>query len=249
MFDELNPAAEYTYPSEQEQTAPEQNVENQQDTTTQESKKDINTRNLRERAESAERRTRELEYMIQQNMSQQQGNKIKLVEEEDDFDVSDDTYIEGKHLKKHIKKLKQKNDILEKKFVEFAQKNEATQAEIQLKNRFNDFDSVVNTENLKKLQYQKPELYNIIVAAPHLYDKGHAAYEMIKNSGILNHDYEDVDRRIEQNKSKPRSASNAAPQQGDTPLAHVGDFDRRVLSPERKQEILKRSLEFSGKYQ
>jgi hypothetical protein len=46
-----------------------------------------------------------------------------------------------------------------------------------------------------------------------------------------------VDKRIEQNKNKPRSIANVAPQTGDTPLTKVGDYDRRILTEERKAEI------------
>jgi hypothetical protein len=120
---------------------------------------------------------------------------------------------------------------------------------MRLKNQFNDFDSVVSRENLEKLSIKKPELYRSIISNPDLYDKGHAAYEMIKNSGILNNQYEDIDRRVEENKLKPRSASNAAPQSGDTPLARAGDYDRRILTEERKAFLRKQSEEAARNYQ
>ena len=66
MFDELN---NDTQPQQ------EQVVEQSQETT-QESKRDRNTQNLRERAETAERRAAEYERYIQQNMNQQQTTKI-----------------------------------------------------------------------------------------------------------------------------------------------------------------------------
>lgn len=233
MFDELNGTAEHVNAGEQGNTA--QSV---QQNTPQDSHKESNMRILRERAEAAERRSLELERMVQMNMSQnQQATKMQVVDEDDDFDMSDDTYVEGKHLKKYVKSLKQELKNTKKQFEDFNQQNAMTQAEIRLKNQFNDFEAIVSKENLEKLAAQKPALYRTILASPDMYDRGYTAYEMIKNSGIVADQYHDLDRKVEENRMKPRSAANAAPQSGDTPLARVGDYDRRVLSEERKHQL------------
>ena len=245
MFDDLNNAAENLYPSEQEQVT-EQPQQTEQDSDF--LSKQASIRVLRERADAAERRNRELESMIQQNMSQQKANKMQI-DDSDDFDMGDDTYVEGKHLKKYVKTLKQELKNQRQQFEEFNQKNSIAQAEMRLKSQFNDFDSIVSRENLEKLSMKKPELYRTIISHPDLYDKGHAAYEMIKNSGILTNQYEDIDRRVEENKLKPRSASNVAPQSGDTPLSRTGDYDRRILTEERKAFLRKQSEEAARNYQ
>ena len=234
MFDELNQSTQQEQVIEQQ---PEQK-------TADEISKQESLRVLRERADSAERRNRELEHMIQMNMSQQQTNKMQL-DDSDDFDISDDTYVEGKHLKKYVKSLKQENKKNKQQFEEYMQQTALVNAEMRLKSQFNDFEDVVNTETLEKLQQQKPALYRMILANNDVYDKGYTAYELIKNSGIINNKYADVDRRVEENKSKPRSASNAAPQTGDTPLSRVGDFDRRILTDARRDEILRQSVEYA----
>jgi hypothetical protein len=231
MFDELNPAAEHLYPAEQEQP-----VDKPQQTVAQDSQKEANMRILRERAEAAEQRSRELERMMQMNMSQQQTSKMQI-EEDDDFDMSDDTYVEGKHLKKYVKNLRQELKNTKKQFEEYNQQSSLNNAEMRLKNQFGDFDVIVTKENLEKLSAQKPSLYRTILANPDVYDKGYAAYEFIKNSGISNGQYQELDRKVEENRTKPRSAANAAPQSGDTPLARVGDYDRRILTDERKDQL------------
>lgn len=233
MLDELNEATEHLYPAEQEQVVQKPN----ESAPTQESQKETSMRILRERAEAAERRSQELERMIQMNMSQQQNNKIVVENDDDDFGVSDDTYIEGKHLKKYVKNLKQELKNTQRQFEEYNQQNALTQAEMRLKNQFNDFDAVVNKENLEKLQQQKPALYRTILANADIYDKGYTAYELIKNSGIISDQYQELDRKVEENKSKPRSAANASPQSSDTPLTRVGDYDRRVLTEDRKDQL------------
>ena len=139
MSDQLNEASEHLYPTAQETIA-----EKPQDTP-QESPKDTSMRILRERAESAERRALELERMVQMNMSQQSqhNNKMQVVDnDDDDFDMSDDTYVEGKHLKKYVKNLKQELKNTKKQFEEYNQQNAMHQAEMRLKNQFNDFESV-----------------------------------------------------------------------------------------------------------
>lgn len=242
MLDQLNEAQEHLYPTAEQ----EQSSDKPQETQAQESPKEANIRILRERAESAERRAHELERMMQMNMSQQQNNKMQI-DEDDDFDLSDDTYIEGKHLKKYVKGLKQELRNTKKQFEEYNQQNAVTQAEIRLKNQFSDFESVVNKENLERLNAQKPSLYRTILANQDIYDKGYVAYELIKNSGIMSDQYQELDKKVEENRSKPRSAANAAPQSGDTPLTRVGDYDRRILSEERKDQ-LRRQVEQAKMY-
>jgi hypothetical protein len=242
MFDQLNEAAEHLYPAEQEQV-----IEKTSEAPVQESQKETSMRILRERAEAAEKRSLELERMMQMNMSQQQTNKIQVSDDDDDFDLNDDTYIEGKHLKKYVKNLKQELKNTRKQFEEYNQQNALTQAEMRLKSQFNDFDTVVNKENLEKLQQQKPVLYRTILANNDIYDKGYAAYELIKHSGIIADQYQDLEKKVEENKSKPRSAANASPQSGDTPLTRVGDYDRRILSEERKDQ-LRRQVEEAKRY-
>lgn len=208
-----------------------------------ESNKEYNMRMMRERLELAERRSEaaekrsyELERMIQQNMNQNQpSQKIELVNEDYNIDIDDDSFAEGKHLKKTEKKLNKKIDELK----QLQQQTQVQQIEIMLRNKFNDFDNVVSSENLDRLHKEKPFLYKSIINNPDLYEKGQAAYDVIKNSVFYTekNKYEDVDKRIEQNKNKPRSIANVAPQTADTPLAKVGDYDRRILTEERKAEI------------
>jgi hypothetical protein len=113
------------------------------------------------------------------------------------------------------------------------------QAELRLKSQFPDFEAVVTVDNLKKLAATKPALHRVILANQDAYDAGYTAYEVIKNSGLIDTSYAEQDRKIEENKYKPRAAANAAPQVGDSPLSRVGDYDRRVLTEDRKMQLLK----------
>lgn len=245
MLNEHDIVAENTYPAaEQVQEAPKVD----EAAAAKEAQKEKSHLALRQRAEAAERRAQDLERMIQMNMSQnQQTTKMQIAEEEDDFNIGDDSYVEGKDLKKYLRSLKKEVRDAKKQLEENQRENAISSAEIKLKTRYADFDSVVTTDNLRKLEETKPELFRTIYANTNIADRGIAAYEMIKAGGILSEGYQEVDRRLEENKSKPRAAANAAPQSGDTPLARVGDYDRRILSEERKEQ-LRRQVEEAKRY-
>lgn len=238
MLDELDTTTQQYVQSEAEPSvSPTEQIV--QPNVKSESEKEQNLRILRERAEAAERKSQELERLIQMNMSQQQATKLQVADDEDDFDISDDTYIEGKHLKKYVKNLKKELKDTKREIREAAERTASTQAEFRLKSEYSDFEQVVTKENLEKLQQLKPSLYRSLVANPDIYDRGCTAYDMIKYSPLFDkQEYHELDRKMEDNRVKPRSAgSNAAAQTGETPLARVGDYDRRVLTEERKAQL------------
>lgn len=198
---------------------------------------------VKERAEAAERRAKELEYQLRMQQEQQyvpkQKQRYEIEEEEDDFDIADDSYVEGRQVKKLLKKMDQRLKMTAKQLEEQAQQNAIKYAESNLKNQFRDFDSIVTEENLEKLKYAKAPLYRSIMANPDLYDRGYSAYEAIRSLGEFNNEYEYIDKKIEDNKKKPISSAAAAPQIQDNPLSRHGDYDRRVLTEQRKEELRK----------
>lgn len=195
--------------------------------------KEYNLRIMRERMESIEKENQEYKRILQQ---QQQP-----VEEDEDLNIDDDSFIEAKQYKKHIKNIQKDLKETKKLLEENSKKNAMANAQVLLKSQFNDFDTVVSEENLKKLSDTQPVLYRTLLASSDIYDRGYSAYAMIKNSNILksNSQYSDQDKRLEENKTKPRAIGNASPQSGDTPLSKVGDYDRRILTEERKDQLRK----------
>jgi hypothetical protein len=195
--------------------------------------KEYNLRIMRERMESIEKENQEYKRILQQ---QQQP-----VEEDEDLNIDDDSFIEAKQYKKHIKNIQKDLKETKKLLEENSKKNAMANAQVLLKSQFNDFDTVVSEENLKKLSDTQPVLYRTLLASSDIYDRGYSAYAMIKNSNIIksNSQYSDQDKRLEENKTKPRAIGNASPQSGDTPLSKVGDYDRRILTEERKDQLRK----------
>lgn len=250
MINELdNPLlSEYGANHPQEQQVQEtKQPEQEKEQPKRDSNSDQNWRLMRDRAESAERRAQELERMVQQNLNQNMpSQKIQLVEDDDDdSDISDDSYIEGRQYKKQLKAVKKELKETRKQFQEIAQRTIIDQAEFKLKTQFPDFDQVVTTDNLQKLQMMKPSLHRSILSNDDIYDKGYTAYEMIKAVGISREypEIDDNDRRIEDNRTKPRSSANASPQSADTPLTRVGDYDRRIITEDRRNQLLRQVAE------
>jgi len=242
MLNEQEILAQNTFPAEEaKQEAPKE--QSQPDPAAQarwNAQKEASISTLRERMENAERRALELERMIQANMSQNQpSTKMQVVDDQDDIDLGDDSIVEGKQLKKYFKALKQENRNIKKQLEDNQRENALASAEIRLKSKYPDFDAVVTRDNLKKLEDAKPELFRTIYANTNLHDRGIAAYEMIRSSGLNIDEFQSLDKKMEDNKNKPRSAANASPQTSETPLTRVGDYDRRILTKERKEQILK----------
>jgi hypothetical protein len=221
---------------QQEQPQPEQKAEEPK----REDTKEQNMRALRQQAEDerrarldTERKLQELEQFVRGQQPQQQ----QPVEEEVDFDIKDEDFVEGKHVKKPMRKFQKELKETRKKLEEQSQYFASVTAETRLKSQFNDFDTIVTKENLERLAQTKPSLYRTMMSNPDLYDKGYTAYEMIRGSGINTTEYETEDNRINSNKTKPRSVSAAAPQAQEAPLARAADYDRRVLTEERKEQL------------
>jgi hypothetical protein len=179
--------------------------------------------------------------MVQMQQQQQR------VEEPEPIDIDDDSFIEGKQLKKYVNSLKQELKSTKKQFEEYNQKSSFDQAELKLKSQFSDFDEIVNKDNLERLASRKPALYRSIMANGDIYDRGYTAYEMIRNSGVIEEktstrESVKIDKRLEENKLKPRSAASTPAQTGDSALTRVEDYDRRILSKERI-ELLRKHVE------
>lgn len=242
MNEEVLTQDQYNVQEQPQQEAAPAQIEQQSQ---QQSDKELNLRYFRERAEMAEKRAQELENIVRQNMNPH-APTTKIQVEDDAIDIQDDTYIEGKHLKKYVNSLRRELQETKKQQQEFMQQNELSNAERQLKAQFADFDNIVSPENLRKLAQQKPALYRSIVANPDVYDKGYAAYEILKSTGIGFNEYENQDRKIADNKNKPKSATShsSGAQVADTPLTHISNYDRRVLTEERKEQ-LRRQVELA----
>ena len=205
------------------------------ETTKLETPKEQNIRLLRERAERAEREVAEykknLEQMKERKVEYEQP-KVVPQGDDDDFNIDDDSYIEAKYVKQLRKEVRETR----KQIQEMNQMSQVSNAEMRLKSEFPDIMDVVTPSNIQDLKAVRPDIFENLMYNPDMYKRGKLMREMIKDH-VLSDKYEAQDKRIEDNRTKPRSSATVPTQQSETPLTRVGDYDRRVLTEARKEQL------------
>ncbi len=220
MLEELKNEVEFT--PENSQNEAELAPENNQNEKKYDSTADYNLRNLRliaereaARAQYAEERLREYEQQ-------------KRPSEDDDLDSDD--IMDKKEFKKYYKKINEKSEASAKETENLRQElayyqNIATE-EI-LKNKFKGFSTIVNNNNLKKLEAEDEVLYNSIMANKTLMQRGEAAYKILKIHLADKQSQDEQKARIEENKNRPKSAATVGGQENmANPLAEFQDKKR-----------------------
>ena len=225
-----------------EEQVVEQQVEQPTEQTAQPKSSEANLSAMRKKLEaeesariSAERRAADLEQRLQNSPQNSQTQVIAPLPEEEDFAVDNEDYVQAKHIKTSNKKMKIKLSETERKLLELEQKLSYFEAKVDT-DTLKDFNTVVSEDNLKSLARLYPDDYQTMMANPNLKAKSKTAYNMIKNYGIVNNN--DVEQRINANKQKPQMASVGAPQQPQTPLSRLNDYDRRVLTDDDRDRIM-----------
>lgn len=216
-----------------------------QDATAQEpTKQELNFRELREQAKQAKRERDELKQYLERLKQQQDPGEYraqqKQPEPEEDFGLREDDFIEGRHFKKFLKRQKE----LEQKVKQYESQSQSLSVEMQLKSKYRDFDDVVNQKTVDKLRDEYPEVFTTIQTSSDLYNKGAAAYSIIKKLGLSDtkkQEYKQEQQVIQQNNSKPRNpnANQSAPE---SPLNSANLF-ANGLTKELKEKLRRANLE------
>jgi len=184
---------------------------------------ELNIRELREQKKRLERERDELRQRMQA-MEESQKSAPQSPS------LADDDLVEWKYVKQEIEGLK--NHISSHQ-----QKSAATEAEMRLKARYNDFDKVVTSDNIQRLRENYPEIAATLSANNDLYTQASAAYDIIKRYGIYSDDTFDKDKeRIQNNTAKPRPSNTASGQRGNSPLDQANAF-AEGLTPELKEQL------------
>lgn len=194
--------------------------------------KEYNFRQLEKSRDELQQKVAELEKKVQQSSEPQQ----KAPSPEEDYNLSPDDLVEGKHLKKEINRLEQQ-----------LQSYQAMSIETRLRSSYQDFDAVVNKENIEKLKQTEPELASSLLSGSDLYSKGVAAYKLLKQMGYGSDGYQADKERVQQNAAKPRSVSQAGGQQGPSPIHQANRF-QRGLTPELQAQLRKEMEEATQGY-
>lgn len=192
----------------------------------------IQAKNFRQLRESAEQLKRERDEAINLlHQTQQQ----KSASDDEDFKLNPDDLVEGKHLSKFQKKIKN----LEDQVKSYESRSSELAIESRIKSDYPDFDRIVNQENINTLREQYPELAHTINSSGDLYSKAVSAYTLIKKLGLLPDPQLKKEQDLtQQNKLKPRSLASISPQHGESPLSHANAFENG-LTEELKAQLRK----------
>jgi len=210
--------------------------------------KEENMKTLRELKLKAERERDELLARINAAEKPSRPKELPEDDSDDDFNFGDDDLIEGKHIKKLVKKLNKVNSQLG----QYQQQDNLSKTERKIKQRYNDFDEVVTQENLQILAARDPEMAQGLNANPDLYSKALMAYTMIKDLQIyippqdkkrLSNLFKES-KKIDENLSVPKVAASISPQTGDSALSKASEYTDNLTSDEAARvyaEMIKRS--------
>jgi len=215
-------------------------VEQETPVTEEPQQEDIQAKNIREMRlikEKAEKERDEAYALLQKMKTQNEPKPASEPEPEPDYDfgIADDDLVEGKHLGKIAKEMRD----LKKELKSYQQATTSATVETRLKQKYNDFDNVVSKENVEALVRDYPELGNTLRSNTDLYSQAVTAYTMIKQMGIYREDKFAGDRaKAEENAGKPRPLASMSPQQGDGALSKANAF-AGGLTKELKEQLIK----------
>lgn len=183
---------------------------------------------MREARERAERERDELQRRMME------AERVRSQPQEDDlselFKGNEDDLVEKKHLKKLYERLEKK---LEAQYRSTSQ----TALEAQIRAQFPDFDSVVTQDSVARFSQEMPEMAQSLGAAPDGYNKAVSVYKMIKKMGFSqDSNLEHEKQRIQQNASRPKTATSISAQRTTSNLQHADAFSRG-LTPELKKQL------------
>jgi hypothetical protein len=196
-----------------------------------ESVQQTNFRTLKQEKERIERERNEALWKIKEYEALQ---KNQVTPKEEDFNISPDELVEGKH----FKKMYDQNKRLEAEVEALKSRVTEDVAEARIRSRFPDFYTVVTTDNVEALRQTDPEILDSINDGRDLYKKAVAIYKAIQTMGTKSLLTEQDKKKVQENAAKPRPMASVSPQQGESPLSHANAF-ANGLTPELKKQLLK----------
>lgn len=209
-----------------------------------ETNKEYNMRMMRERMEESDRKLQEYEEKVRMLSQQQQYQQpTQASEPREQFSVADDDIIDGRSWRKYDAEVKDEIRQLKEQIKRQNNDSLSSQAELRLKSEFPDYFNVVNKENINMLAKIYPDEYQSMLSNGDIYSRGKTAYNMISRFGLID-DTKEVTEKIDKNKNKPRATGSANSAPSSSPMANLGSYERRVLSPERIAQLRREMNEY-----
>ena len=214
----LPTAENETVQSEQDNTANVEEVVPPE--TVEETVQDRNFKELRSQAEKAQRERDELKSYIQQ-MKNKEQQEAQPQPQEEEFDFEDDDLVDGKKFKRYLKKQRE----LERKVTQYETQSTGMNIEMKLRNKYPDFDSVVNEASVQRFKEEYPDMFNTVSSSTDMYSKAVTAYRLITKFGLdgkptYNREKETIQRNI----NKPRNPATLSSASAESPLAGANLF-------------------------
>ena len=217
----------------QEVANPEANSEEQVKHTHEEAQpaegsKEFNFARLREKAEASDKKSAELEKQVKELRDAFEGkNKPAPPPEEDELSNLDPEDIIT------VKQAMKVSERQAKKIVqEMLQKQEVVSMPSKAKAQFDDFDSIMTEENIKKLENEEPEIAIFCAKAPNPWE---TTYKMVKKFVMPKEASQSKgEKKMEENMAKPASSNSVGAK---TPLQSAymySEADKDQLHKEMK---------------
>ena len=220
-------------------------IEQQEDLV--EEKQERNWRELRKKAEDADRRAQEYEQksknqeevlkavlsQMQQNQQPQQQSQPQ--QEVDELaDVSPDEYLSYEQSRKAW--MKDARQAAREEFLAQDKERERSRFKDRLKSQYSDFDDVVNDNNIAQFDKQEPELAGIIAKNKDPYEMGLLAYHHIKSKGFYRSDEESIPSREVSKKLEKSSKTVQSPSSyNKRPIAAA--FSTQYMTDDQKSQL------------
>lgn len=197
-----------------------------------------NFKALKSQAERLAKERDEAKALVAQYEAEKKSRQVPVAptyEPDEDINLEDDAYAEGKHVKAFSKQLRAIKAELE------ATKREARNMNVRsaLIAEHPDYERVMSSENLQTLELTYPHIARSInMNDP--YNAGKACYDLIKQFGIDAEETkktEIVKQVIKQNLAKPKPgvASPGTKNTNQSPLGRASEFYEGPLTDEMKK--------------
>jgi len=192
----------------------------------------VNFRQLREQQELERERAIRAEYerdQLMQYIQAQQQQKQQPQQAPNPLGLSDDDYVEGKHLGKVNKSVEE----LKREVQQWKAHNEEVTAELKLTSEFNDFNNVVTSKNVEKLLKEYPELSSTVRGNDPLYNRGKATYRLIKKF-LGDNTKQTIKQSMPQSMPQKQVPRSAATLKGTSSVSNIGLDANGHMTPERR---------------
>lgn len=202
-----------------------------------EGSKEYNFRALEQSKKEIERRLQQQEAMNKEMMEfLKQQKQSSQPQEEVLPQLNPDDIPEWQHVSKYVEK--QAETIAEKKIREFYEKQEKERLPKVVREKYQDFDEIVTSERIEKLEKENPELAKAFSQSKDPYSVTYSYLKGIYGAKKQSPEAMEEAEKIMKNSQKPVS-SNAAGTQG--ALKHANAFQKKS-----REELYKEMMQYAS---